>query len=456
MSGFYEFPKEFKWGTATSSYQIEGGADQGGRSPSIWDEFSHRTGTIRNNENGDIACDHYHRWKEDIHLMKELGYKAYRFSVAWPRILPDGRGRINQQGIDFYNRLIDEMLQSDIEPYLTLYHWDIPTKLKGAWLNRDSAYAFEEFSDVCALSFGDRVKNWMTINEPICASFLSYTWGHHAPGMSDPYQGLVAAHHLLLSHGLAVKAIHARYSDAEIGIALNPASIYPLTDSTADHSLVNQVETLHNHWFADPIYKGSYPAEAVQAYIRKGVLKNENPDFIQSGDMQLISAPTDFLGINYYTRQVFHTDQPNSSAEISFKSLPAPKDNQTEMGWEIFPQGLFDLLQKIYQEYKPTKILITENGASYSYAPDNFGKIDDSKRIEYLDMHLQTVAKAIQAGIPVKGYFLWSFMDNFEWAQGYSQRFGLVYVDYKTQKRTPKASAYWYGKVIKENGLILI
>jgi len=255
---------------------------------------------------------------------------------------------------------------------------------------------------------------------------------------------------------LAVKAIHARYSDAEIGIALNPASIYPLTDSTADHSLVNQVETLHNHWFADPIYKGSYPAEAVQAYIRKGVLKNENPDFIQSGDMQLISAPTDFLGINYYTRQVFHTDQPNSSAEISFKSLPAPKDNQTEMGWEIFPQGLFDLLQKIYQEYKPTKILITENGASYSYAPDNFGKIDDSKRIEYLDMHLQTVAKAIQAGIPVKGYFLWSFMDNFEWAQGYSQRFGLVYVDYKTQKRTPKASAYWYGKVIKENGLILI
>ncbi len=455
MSGFYEFPKDFKWGTATSSYQVEGAADQGGRSPSIWDEFSHRSGTIRNNENGDVACDHYHRWKDDIQLMKQLGYKAYRFSIAWPRVLPDGRGRINQQGLDFYNRIIDEMLQSDIEPFLTLYHWDIPTKLKGAWLNRDSAYAFEEFSDVCARSFGDRVKTWMTINEPICASFLSYTWGHHAPGMADPYQGLVAAHHLLLSHGLAVKAIRAHYPDAEIGIALNPASIYPQTESSADKSLANQVETLHNHWFADPIYKGSYPVEAMHAYIRQGVLKSETPDFIEPGDMELISAPTDFLGINYYTRQVFHTDRPDSSAEISFKSNPAPAERQTEMGWEIYPQGLFDLLQKVNDTYHPAKILITENGASYSYAPDNFGKIEDTKRIEYIDMHLQVIARAIQAGIPVKGYFVWSFMDNFEWTHGYSQRFGLVYVDYKTQKRTPKASAYWYGKVIKENGLVL-
>ncbi|MBA3073652.1 MAG: beta-glucosidase [Anaerolineae bacterium] len=455
MSGFYEFPKDFKWGTATSSYQIEGAVDQGGRSPSIWDEFSHRTGTIRNNENGDVACDHYHRWKEDIQLMKQLGYKAYRFSIAWPRILPDGSGRINQQGIDFYNRLIDEMLQSDIEPFLTLYHWDIPTKLKGAWLNRDSAYAFEEFSDVCARSFGDRVKRWMTINEPICASFLSYTWGHHAPGLTDPYQGLVAAHHLLLSHGLAVKTIRSHYPDAEIGIALNPASVYPLTDSKVDHQIANQAETRQNRWFSDPVYKGSYPVEAVQAYIELGVLKNETPDFIHSGDMEIISIPTDFLGINYYTRQVYHTDQSEMPSVDHFKSLPAPLDNQTEMGWEIFPQGLFDLLKKVNDEYHPQKILITENGASYSYAPDNFGKIEDPKRIEYLDMHLQAVAKAIQAGIPVKGYFLWSFMDNFEWAQGYSQRFGLVYVDYKTQKRTPKASAYWYGKVIKDNGLAL-
>lgn len=455
MSGFYEFPKDFKWGTATSAYQIEGAADQGGRSPSIWDEFSHRTGTIRNNENGDVACDHYHRWKEDIQLMKQLGYKAYRFSIAWPRILPEGRGRINQQGLDFYNRLIDEMLQSEIAPYLTLYHWDIPTKLKGAWLNRDSAYAFEEFSDVCARSFGDRVKNWMTINEPICASFLSYTWGHHAPGMSDPYQGLVAAHHLLLSHGLAVKTIRAHYPDAEIGIALNPASVYPLTDSKVDQQMAIQAETMQNRWFSDPVFKGSYPVEAVQAYIRLGVLKNENPDFIHPEDMEIISTPTDFLGINYYTRQVYHTDQPEMPSEEHFKSLPAPADNQTEMGWEIFPQGLFDLLQKVNNEYHPRKILITENGASYSYAPDTVGKIDDPKRIDYIETHLQAIARAIQAGIPVDGYFVWSFMDNFEWAQGYSQRFGLVYVDYKTQKRTPKASAFWYSKVINENGLIL-
>lgn len=455
MSGFYEFPKDFKWGTATSSYQIEGAADQGGRGSSIWDEFSHRSGTIRNNENGDFACDHYHHWREDILLMRQLGYKAYRFSIAWPRVLPDGRGRINQQGLDFYNRLIDEMLQSDITPFVTLYHWDIPSNLKGAWLNRDSAYAFEEFSDVCARSFGDRVKTWMTINEPICASFLSYTWGYHAPGMSDPYQGLVAAHHLLLSHGLAVKAIRAHYPDTEIGIALNPASVYAQTDSPSDQSLANQVETLHNRWFADPIYKGSYPVEAVQAYIHQGVLKNETPDFIQPGDMELISAPTDFLGINYYTRQVFHTDRPDSSTEINFRSNPAPADHQTEMGWEIYPQGCFDLLQKVNDAYHPAKILITENGASYSYAPDNFGKIEDPKRIEYIDMHLQFIARAIQAGIPVNGYFVWSFMDNFEWTHGYSQRFGLVYVDYKTQKRTPKASAYWYSKVIKDNGLVL-
>lgn len=456
MADFFEFPKGFQWGTATSSYQIEGATDEGGRSPSIWDEFSHKSGTIHNNENGDVACDHYHRWKEDIQLMNQLGYQSYRFSIAWPRILPDGRGRINQQGVDFYNRLIDEMLQADITPFVTLYHWDIPTKLKGAWLNRDSVYAFEEFSDVSARFFGDRVKNWMTINEPICASLLSYTWGHHAPGMKDSYSGLVAAHHLLLSHGLAVKAIREQYPSAEIGIALNPASIYPQTESSADKNLANQVETLHNRWFADPIYKGVYPAEAIQAYIRQGVLKNETPDFIQPGDMDLIAAPIDFLGINYYTRQVFHTDQPDSSAEINFKSQSAPVNRQTEMGWEIFPQGLFDLLQKVNDEYHPGKILITENGASYSYAPDNFGQVDDPKRIEYIDLHLQTIARAIKAGIPVMGYFVWSFMDNFEWAHGYSQRFGLVYVDYKTQKRIPKSSAYWYSQVIHDNGLVLV
>lgn len=455
MDGFFEFPNDFAWGTATSAYQIEGAVDEGGRSPSIWDVFSHTSGKTRNNENGDVACDHYHRWKEDIRLMQQLGYKAYRFSIAWPRILPDGRGRINQEGVDFYNRLIDEMLQADITPLLTLYHWDIPVKLKDAWLNRDSAYAFEEFSDVSARLFGDRVKSWVTINEPVCAGLLGYSWGMHAPGIADPYKGLIASHHLLLAHGLGVKAIRALYPSAEIGIALNPAAVYPLTDSKIDHQIAHQADMMHNRWFSDPVYKGSYPMEAIQAYIRMGVLKTENLDFIQPGDMEIISSPTDFLGINFYTRQVFHSDQSDNPSKDDFRPLPAPADRQTEMGWEIFPQGLFDILQQNNNEYHPRKILVTENGASYSYTPDATGKIDDTKRIEYLDLHLQTVAKAIQAGIPIKGYFLWSFMDNFEWAHGYAQRFGLVYVDYKTQKRIPKASAYWYGKVIKENGLVL-
>lgn len=455
MSEFFSFPKDFQWGVATAAYQVEGAANEGGRSASIWDVYSHTPGKIKNNENGDVACDHYHLYKEDVQLMKELGYKAYRFSIAWPRILPEGRGKINQPGVDFYNHLIDELLQAGITPLLTLYHWDLPVALKDAWLNRATVDAFEEFSSVCARLYGDRVKIWATINEPLCASLLSYTWGHGAPGMTDPYKGLVAAHHLLLAHGKAVTAIRANCADTQIGIPLNLMSVYPQTSSAEDQALAKLAEGQSNRWFIDPLYNGSYPLDIVQDYVKKGVLKDENPDFIKENDLKIISVPTDYLGLNYYTRQIYHADKKRNPNEIYPLQLPAPTDNQTEMGWEIYPQGLYDLLLKVNAEYKPAKIMITENGASYSTAPDAAGRVADDNRIQYLDIHLQQIAKAIQAGVPVNGYYQWSFLDNFEWGHGYSQRFGLVYVDYKTQKRFPKDSAYWYGKVIANNGLTI-
>lgn len=453
MSEFFQFPKDFQWGAATAAYQVEGAAQEDGRSASIWDVYAHTPGKIKNNDNGDVACDHYHRYKEDVQLMKELGYKAYRFSVAWPRILPDGRGKINQSGVDFYNRLIDELLKAEITPMLTLYHWDLPAILKDGWLSRNTVDAFEEFSSVCARLYGDRVKLWATINEPLCASLMSYAWGNGAPGMTDPYKGLVAAHHLLLAHGKAVSAVRANISDAQIGIPLNLMSVYPQTSSAEDQALARLSEGQLNRWFTDPLYKGSYPREIIQDYVRKGVLKDENPDFIHGDDLKIISVPTDYLGLNYYTRQIYHADEKQNPLEIYALQQPAPKDNQTEMGWEIYPQGLYDLMIKVNAEYHPAKIMITENGASYSTAPDAQGKVADKERIHYLDLHLQQIAKAIQAGVPVTGFYQWSLLDNFEWGRGYSQRFGLIYVDYKTQKRTPKDSAYWYGKVIANNGI---
>jgi beta-glucosidase len=455
MSEMFTFPQGFHWGSATAAYQVEGGAAEDGRSESIWDVYSHLPGIIKNNDNGDVACDHYHRWKEDVKLMKDLGYKAYRFSISWPRILPDGTGRINQPGLDFYNALIDELLATGITPMATLYHWDIPACIKDGWLNRDSTDAFAEFSAVCARNFGDRVKFWATINEPVCASFMSYFWGQHAPGISDPYKGLLSAHHVLLAHGKAVSVIRENYADAQIGIALNWLSSYPKTNSAADLTIVRRFEGQNNRWFIDPIYKGTYPADILAEYVKHGVLQSLEPDFVKEGDMQTIAAPTDFLGLNYYTRHVYHVNNEEEALSTYVEPLPSPEDKQTEMGWEIYPKALYDLLLRINADYAPKKIYITENGASYSTAPDENGKVVDTKRIDYLDLHLQEVAKAIKAGVPVAGYYCWSFLDNFEWRHGYSQRFGLVYVDFKTQKRTPKDSAYWYSQVIKNNGLPL-
>ena len=453
MTEFIQFPKDFRWGTATAAYQIEGAVREDGRKDSIWDVFARTPGKVANGENGDIADDHYNRWKEDVALMKSLGHKAYRFSLAWPRILPDGRGQVNQPGIDFYNRLIDELLQAGIQPLVTLYHWDLPAALPNGWLERETAFAFEEFTLVAAKAFGDRVKDWITINEPFCPSFLGYAYGRHAPGDRDLSHALLAAHHLLLAHGLAVPVIHAECPGGRVGITLNEGPFYPVDRTPENLDAARHGDGEFNRWFLDPLYGRHYPVDMLQDYVKAGALKSVEPDFILAGDMQKIAVPTDFLALNYYTRSIVNTGKPGGNFPNNFSSLANPPETHTEMGWEIFPFGLYETICRAYFTYKPAEIIITENGASYSDGPDASGRIRDERRIAYLRSHIASVGRAIQAGVPVSGYYVWSLMDNFEWAFGYAQRFGLVYVDYETQKRHPKDSAYWYGQVISRNGI---
>lgn len=453
MAEIIAFPTGFTWGTATAAYQIEGATREDGRGESIWDAFSHTSGKVLNGDTGDIACDHYHRWKDDIRLMKELGFKAYRFSIAWPRILPEGRGRINQAGVDFYSRLIDELLAADIRPMITLYHWDIPTALPGAWLERGSVDAFAELTSIAARAYGDRVKEWVTINEPWCASILSYKLGVHAPGLRNHYQALVAAHHLLLSHGKALGILRGEIPDARAGIALNLSPIHPHTQSKADIAAAEFADGELARWFLDPLYGRGYPSDVKENLHNAGIIYSNTLDFVQPGDMEVIREPADFLAINYYSRNVVKADPDHLDDPTRFEHLPAPADNQTEIGWEIYPRGLLEVLERVYKDYHPRELIISENGASYSDAPDASGRVHDQRRIDYLRGHLLAVREAINAGVPVRGYYAWSLMDNFEWSLGYSQRFGLVYVDYATQKRTPKDSAKWYAQVINQNGL---
>lgn len=449
MTTLLKFPENFLWGVATASYQIEGAVNEDGRGESIWDVFSHTPGKTLNGDTGDVACDHYHRWREDIALMKSLGYKAYRFSLAWPRILPDGRGKINQPGLDFYSRLVDELLEAGILPMPTLYHWDLPSALENAWLNRSVVDAFAQYSGVVSRHLGDRVKTWFTINEPWCASHLSYTIGEHAPGMQDRSMGILAAHHLLMAHGVAVKEIRAQVPGAKVGIVLNMSPVYNDPDSPVSQQMIHHVDGEVNRWFIDPLYGRGYPTDMLDDYVRMGALESTQPDFIKPGDMDLIAQETDLLGINYYTPHLISADTDEVLAE---KRADVPK---TEMGWELYPQGLFEILERVWREYQPKQLMVTENGASYGDGPDQAGKVHDQRRIDYLQSHIQAVWQAIQAGIPLTAYLQWSFLDNFEWARGYSQRFGIIYVDYETQKRYIKDSAYWYSDVIKRNGLLV-
>ena len=453
MTEILQFPKKFTWGTATAAYQIEGAVHEDGRQDSIWDVFSHTPGKTANGDTGDIADDHYHRWKDDIALMKSLGYKAYRFSLAWPRILPDGRGKVNQPGIDFYNRLIDELLNSGIQPLVTLYHWDLPAALPDGWLNRETTSAFEEYGGVAVRAFGDRVKEWITLNEPFCSSFMGYLYGRHAPGLQDLPKALLASHHLLLAHGLAVPVIRSSCPGARVGITLNESPYYPASRSPEDLDAIRHADGEVNRWFLDPLYGRQYPLDMLQDYVKAGGLDSIEPEFIRPGDMEKIAALTDFLGLNYYMRGVIDTRKSHGGISNLFHPQVDPDENHTEMGWEIFPFGLYETLCRNYFTYKPPEIIVTENGASYSDGPDPSGRVNDQRRIAYLKSHIEAVGRAIRAGVPVSGYFLWSLLDNFEWGYGYTQRFGLIYVDYQTQKRYPKDSAYWYGQVARKNGL---
>jgi beta-glucosidase len=447
------FPKNFIWGTATSAYQIEGAWNENGKGESIWDNFCRVAGNIEDGSNGDVACDHYHRWQDDIALMKSLNFQAYRFSISWPRILPAGRGQVNQAGLDFYSKLVDGLLEAGIAPFITLYHWDLPQTLQdeGGWPARSTAEAFVEYADVVSQHLGDRVTNWITHNEPWVIAFLGNQIGEHAPGLQDWLAALKASHHLLLSHGWAVPVIRQNSSAAEVGITLNFTPAEPASSSEADFNACRHFDGYFNRWFIDPLYGRHYPADMVADYISAGHLPAEGMSFIQPGDMATITARTDFLGINYYTREISRDKKsPDNLPQTNF---PAPKSEWTEMDWEVHPESLYRLLNRLYFDYQIPKLYITENGCSYSDGPDENGVINDKRRLDFLREHFNSAHRAIQNGVPLAGYFVWSFLDNFEWARGYTQRFGIVWVDYETQQRIPKESALWYKEVIATNSL---
>ncbi len=430
------FPENFLWGSATSSFQIEGSTKEDGRSESIWDRFCKQSGAIADNSNGDVACDHYHRYKEDVQLISSLGLQAYRFSVAWPRIIPDGRGAVNQKGLDFYDRLVDELLQADIAPYVTLYHWDLPQVLedKNGWVNRDTAYAFADYTRAVVERLGDRVASWATLNEPYVSASLGYKTGEHAPGRQSQSDSFAAAHHLLLAHGLAIPAIRDYAPKSDAGIVLNFTPCFPESDTPEDNQAASITDGWDNRWYVEPIAGLGYPADTIEAL---GWDQKE----VQSDDLKIIAAPIDFLGVNYYTRQLQSADGTTSA-----KRLPL-----TAMGWEIYPQGIYETLTRLHRNHGFKKYYITENGAAFDDPPGQNEFVDDQNRIDYLHDHLQQLHRSIESGVPLKGYFAWSLFDNFEWAYGYEKRFGLVRVNYDTLERTPKASALWYSEVAKTN-----
>lgn len=436
------FPPDFIWGAAASSYQIEGASLEEGRGECIWHRFSHTPGNVHNNDHGDTACDHYHRYPEDVALMKSLGIKAYRFSISWPRVLPEGTGRLNELGLDFYNRLVDELLAADIRPFATLYHWDLPQALqdKGGWANRDVIAWFADYTAILAKVLGDRVKDWMTLNEPFVVSFVGHHQGRHAPGIRHLPTALKVAHHELLAHGKVVPIIRELVSGAAVGIVLDYGPVHPASDREQDQEAARRMDGFHNRWFLDPLYKGMYPADTVALY-------GDAMADIPLDEISTAAVPTDFLGVNYYTRAVVRWDEKNTPLHI--QSVLPPEAPTTAMNWEIYPDGLRQTLVRIHQDYAPKAIYIAENGSAfYDPTPTN-GVVEDPDRAAYLEAHLKAVEQALDEGVPAAGYFAWSLLDNFEWAFGYDKRFGIVYVDFETQRRTPKRSAYVYQDWIK-------
>ena len=454
MSKKNAFPEDFIWGSATSSYQIEGAPTAGGKGPSVWDIFSHIPGKIINNDNGDIACDHYHKWPQDITLMQELGINAYRFSISWPRIFPTGsESRPNQSGLDFYSKLVDVLLENHIIPFITLNHWDIPQGLEdsGGWPKRKMVDEFVKYSYHTSKHLGDRVENWITHNEPWCVSYLGYIEGRKPPGMINNWpKNLSTAHHLLLSHGMAIPEIKNNSKHSEVGITLNLNTAVPASGSTYDEDACRFYDGQFNRLYLDPIYNNEYPDDVFEYLITKNLISESHLNFIEQGDLNIISTKMDFLGVNYYSRAVIRNEEIDENNNLPRNVDMGP---ETDFGWEIYPPGIYDLLMRLKNEYKVQNIYITENGCSYGDGPNSEDKINDIRRIEYYRSHLNELKRAIEDGAPCNGYFAWSLMDNFEWAQGFSQRFGLVWVDFETLQRIPKDSYYWYKKFISTNGL---
>jgi len=450
-SAIDRLPASFRWGAATSAYQIEGAVDQDGRTPSIWDTFSRVPGAVDNGDTGDLACDHYHRMPEDVALIRGLGIDAYRFSVSWPRVQPGGKGPANGLGISFYDRLVDELLARDIEPWVTLYHWDLPQELEdeGGWPQRDTAYRFADYAELVYARLGDRVTHWTTLNEPWCSAMLGYVEGVQAPGRKDFAAGMHAVHHLLLGHGLAAQKLReAATGPLELGITLNLSTSKPATDSPADREAARRADGLGTRIYLDPLWRGRYPEDVVRDLAARGI---ELP--VRDGDLEAISAPLDNLGVNYYFSLLSSgVDEQGRAADDDghpvgrgvLYGLP-----QTAMGWEIMPDDFAELLTRIGRDYPGVPIVVTENGAAFRDEPDADGFVRDRDRIEYLASHIAAVADARDAGADIRGYFVWSLLDNFEWAYGYDKRFGIVRVDYPTQRRTPKQSAHWYRDTIR-------
>jgi beta-glucosidase len=460
------FPPAFLWGAATSAYQIEGAVREDGRTPSIWDTFSHTPGRTAGGEHGDVAVDHYHRYRDDVAMMADLGLTAYRFSVSWSRVQPTGRGPAVQVGLDFYRRLVDELLAVGIKPALTLYHWDLPQELEdaGGWPERDTAYRFAEYAQIVGEALGDRVEQWITLNEPWCSAFLGYGSGVHAPGRTDAAASLKAAHHLNLAHGLATSALRSAIpARNSIAVSLNSSVVRPASQSPEDMAAARKIDDLANGVFHGPMLHGSYPQSLLDA-----TRSITDWSYVQDGDLTLIHQPLDALGLNYYTTTLVeaaasasagpradghgasaHSPWPGAD-DVAFLQTPGER---TEMGWTIDPTGLYDLILRYTREAPGLPLYVTENGAAYDDKPDPEGNVHDPERIAYLHGHLSAVRRAIGDGADVRGYYLWSLMDNFEWAYGYEKRFGAVYVDYATLARTPKSSARWYGEAARTGAL---
>ncbi len=441
---FLHFPDGFTWGTATASYQIEGAVNEDGRGPSIWDTFSHTEGKTYNGHNGDVTVDHYHRYPEDIALMADMGVNAYRFSVAWPRVLPSGTGDVNSKGLDFYERVVDDLLKHNITPYITLFHWDLPQALqdKGGFAHRDITTAFAEYTRAVTERLGDRARHWITFNEPFIYTVLGHLLGDHAPGLTDPKAAFHAGYYMYIAHGMAMDVIRATVPQSVAGITLDYSPVHPASSSEEDVKAAMRYDLLRNVMWYQPLLKGGYPTQVLEMF-------HDYLPPVTDEDLAQMLRPMDFVGLNYYSRSVVKNN-PGNPLTGTADVLPA--DNEYSMMWEIYPDGLYESLVRIHRDFEPAQIMVTENGICVPDDVDHDGNIRDYRRLRYLRDHFAAAHRAIKYGVPLTGYFVWSFMDNFEWAYGYRMRFGLVHVDFETQKRTPKLSAKWYADVVSNNG----